>query len=127
MSMNRPKVWVLKEQVKQGTNGPVPIDYSPAYKFGDVQFITDFDLPARTNGTIVEQWVQKVSRCIDQMDTSRDYILLTGAPLAMFIFGLFCSMANIAPRILVWRREQGEYVVFDSLELAERHVKSIAL
>jgi hypothetical protein len=108
----RPTVWVLKEQMVSGS----PMDYSAAYEYGDVEFITDFDPPVgRTRSTIGAQWRQAVLRFIDSVDSENDYIILTGAPLAIFMCGLIMAQAGIMLKILVWRREQGKYVVFDPL------------
>lgn len=118
MNQKRPTVWVLKEQVTRGSTGPVPMDYSPAYKYGDIQFITDFDIPlTRAPSTLAMKWAEQAARFWNRVDLDNDYLILTGAPLSMFILGVLCSLRGAPPRILVWRREQGAYVVFDPVEV----------
>lgn len=111
--MNKPTVWVVKEQVRRDATGPVPMDYSPAYKFGDVKFITDFDLPIHGKGTLGPQWYAKVVEFIKSFDDEQDYIILTGSPLAMFLVGAMLGNACKCPKILVWRRESNEYIEYD--------------
>lgn len=106
----RPTVWVLKEQMKQGANGSSPMDYSPAYEFGDVCFITDFDLPTHPDSSIAKEWRKKISDFIRIFDPDRDFVILTGSPLAIFTLG---RLLDACPKvqILVWRREQNRYIL----------------
>lgn len=118
----RPTVWVVKEQALRGPTGPAPMDYTPAYKYGDVQFITDCDLPL-TRGTsgLKDLWTQQVKKFHRVYNPDRDYIVLTGSPLAIFLIGAIIGAINSTyrPKILVWRRESNEYVPFDSIKLFE--------
>jgi hypothetical protein len=106
----RPTVWVLKEQMRGGDTR-APFDYTPAYKFGDLQFVTDFDLPIHGGSSLAREWHKNVDHCIGKMDAERDFVILTGQPLAMFTFGMKLTFSNTFPRVLVWRREQNEYVI----------------
>lgn len=112
--MSRPTVWVVKEQVRRDSAGPVPMDYTPATKFGDLKFITDFDLPLNTQGSLATEWGRKLAVFMKEYDPDADWIVLTGSPLSIFMVGVSIGWAKLSPRILVWRREQGEYVPFDS-------------
>jgi hypothetical protein len=107
-------VWVLKEQMSsRGTSGPAPMDYSPAAKFGEVRFITDFDLPVppRPDSTISTAWVAAVANFIQECDPENDYIVLTGSPMAIYLVGVVSATVGATLNILVWRRERNEYVV----------------
>lgn len=108
----RPTVWVVKEQVKTGQHGSAPMDYTAAYQFGDVKFITDFDLPLHSNSSLGNRWFETVEGFLGKFERSRDFIILTGSPLAIFVTGLIMGKAQLRPiQILVWRREQGRYVL----------------
>lgn len=111
----RPIVWVLKEQVKSSASGITPMDYTAALKFGDLQFMTDFDIPLHHSSSVADEWFKAISRVVKVFDQERDYIILTGQPLAMFICGQMFQSAGIRPRILVWRRQQEMYVVYNSM------------
>lgn len=110
---NRPTVWVLKEQMRGGDNR-ASFDYTPAYKFGDLKFVTDFDIPIHSGSSLAKEWHKNVDFAIGQMQEERDFVILTGAPLAIFTFGMKLAVSGIRPKILVWRREQNEYVVHES-------------
>lgn len=117
MQTKRPTVWVIKEQMKSGPNGPEPMDYTPAYEYGDLRFITEFDPPLHP-GTIRAEWDKQVAKFIEQMDVDRDYLVLSGSPLAIFLIGAKLGeckgIGNLSlPRVLVWRREQGRYVIYN--------------
>lgn len=110
--MIRPTVWVVKEQVKQGPTGAQPMDYTPAYQFGDLKFITDIDPPLHANSTVQTLWNDQVRRFISEFDTEHDWLILTGSPLAIARIGKFLGelKSQHPVRVLVWRREQGRYV-----------------
>jgi hypothetical protein len=108
----RPTVWVLKEQVRGGDNRS-SFDYTPAYRYGDLKFVTDFDLPIHSGSSLAREWHKNVEHCIGQMDEERDFVILTGGPLAIFTFGMKLQEAGVCPRLLVWRRESNEYAVHE--------------
>lgn len=115
MSANKsPIVWVIKEQSKRGDSGSSIMDYTPAMKYGEIKFITDFDLPTHQASSAAESWQKAAARFVVEVDFDRDYLILTGAPLAIFTIGLLIGATNKFPRILVWKREQGIYVPFQS-------------
>jgi hypothetical protein len=116
----RPTVWVVKEQVVRGATGPTPMDYTPAYKYGDVKFITDHDFPiTRGPSGLKEAWHRKVRQFLYSMNSEHDYLVLTGSPFSIFLIGFVCAMCERAPKVLIWRRESNEYVPFDMLDFAE--------
>lgn len=106
---SRPKVYVIKEQAIKGHLGTVPMDYTPAYKYGDVVFITDFDLPLHNRGLLGEAWHKAVCAFVEQYDDARDFIITTGQPLAIFMVGHCLGMYGKRPRMLVWRPQEGRY------------------
>jgi hypothetical protein len=116
MNDKRPTVWVLKEQMRAGPNGPAPMDYTAAYEFGDIKFITEFDPPLHGKSTVLVEWHKAVACFLDEFDETRDFIIPTGSPFGIFLFGrvLGEDIANHEykqpPKILIWRREQNRYV-----------------
>jgi hypothetical protein len=114
MSPPRPTVWVVKEQVVRGMTGPSAMDYTPAYKYGDVKFITDTDFPVHPASSVRQVWTRKVREFLRDIRHG-DSIVLTGGPLAIFLVGYACANGNVKPTILVWRRELNEYVPLDVL------------
>ena len=121
MKAQNPTVFVIKEQVVRGDLGPTPMDYTPAYKFGDVQFITDFDLPLHGKGTLTLAWHKAAHHFCQVYDDSRDFIICTGQPLAIFVIGHMLGRYHKQPRILVWRPQERVYqpIEFVAGELQE--------
>lgn len=116
----RPIVWVVKEQVLRGPTGPVPMDYTSAYRYGDVEFVTRSDLPlTRGESSLKDQWTASVRDFLRRYDAECDFIVLTGSPLAIFLLGVVIGSVGptARPKVLVWRRETDQYVPFDSLEI----------
>ena len=110
---SRPVVWVVKEQVVRVGASSVPMDYTPAYKYGDIRFITEIDLPIhQQQSTLRDAWMKKVDEFVAEFQPG-DYVILTGSPLAIFLVGYICALADIEPTILVWRRESNEYLPMD--------------
>lgn len=120
--MARPTVWVIKEQVKSTPSGPTPVDYTPACAYGDLQFITEFDLPVHHGSTVADQWYLAVLDFVHKYNHETDYIVLTGSPLAIFLVGHVLAIVKKSPRVLVWRREQNQYLVYDPLEAMEQFI-----
>lgn len=117
--MKKPTVWVVKEQVRRDAVGPVPMDYSPAFKYGEVKFITNHDLPLHQGGTLASGWYYKVQSFITDFDEDCDWIILTGSPVAIFIVGWLTGIRQRTPRVLVWRRESNEYVPYSPIPTLE--------
>jgi len=109
----RPTVWVVKEQIKTGSQGSSPMDYTPAYEYGDVKFITDFDMPLHPASSLHAEWHSRVRGFIKDYNPEVDFLILTGSPLAIFLVGHALSQirSQFPIKILVWRREQGRYVL----------------
>jgi hypothetical protein len=109
----RPVVWVVKEQVKRDMTGSTPMDYTPAYEYGDLKFITDMDPPIHGSSTVKPEWLKQVGGFIREFNPDRDFMILTGSPLAIFVLGMMVGKINsrYPIQILVWRREQNKYVL----------------
>jgi hypothetical protein len=105
--MSNPTVWVVKEQVIRGE----PMDYTLAMDFGDLEFITRNDLPLHSKSTVQDVWNRDVMAFCQKYDEARDFIVCTGQPSAIFHVGFALGLVRKSPRFLVWRREQGRYVV----------------
>lgn len=108
---NIPTVYVIKEQQIRTDSGSVPMDYSKAFTFGEVKFITRTDLPTYPGSDVRANWEKDVARFVEAYDESRDYIIPTGQPVAIFAVGHALGVAAKTPRFLVWRREEGAYQV----------------
>lgn len=107
----KPIVWVLKEQVMSTPNGPVPMDYTAAMRFGEIQFITEYDPPAHPGSSLREQFDRSLEKFVGTFDPQNDFIVPTGSPLAIVSLGRVLGRRFTAPfRVLVWRREQQRYV-----------------
>lgn len=111
--MNKPTVWVVKEQMMRGDLGSIAMDYSPAMKFGDLEFITPCDLPLHPGSTIRAVWEQEVDRFVRQYNVSEDYVIATGQPMAIFMVGHWLGRVQKLPRFLVWRPQENDYRVVD--------------
>lgn len=120
--MRAPKVWVVKEQVRSSDHGPRVMDYTPAMEFGELQFITDLDIPMHPASTVTAEWTKAVKKFFNEYQAQTDYIVLTGHTLSIFLIGVIFGASRISgysPKILVWRRDQGRYIVFDSKHVLE--------
>lgn len=114
--MNNPTVWIVKEQMIRGETQPIPMDYSPAMAFGDIEFITHHDMPLYGKSSVQEHWNRDVQSFVKKYDPERDYIITTGQPMAILAVGFALGQEGKCPRFLVWRREENRYRVvnFDS-------------
>lgn len=103
------------------------MDYTPAYKYGNIEFITNFDPPLVIRGsTVSHQWYSKMMAVIAKFDPEEDYLILTGSPLAIFMAGvLFAKLGSAPPKVLVWRRESNSYVPYDGLDVLETLAEQI--
>lgn len=117
-----PIVWVIKEQAVRTQMGTAPMDYTPAIKFGDLEFVTEFDLPVHGKGTMMEAWAKAARTFCDQYDDARDFIVTTGQPLAIFMLGYLLGQHHKRPRILVWRPQEGKYTPFEFAGLVPMEV-----
>lgn len=108
---NRPTVWVVKEQVMRGPTGPVPMDYTAAYEYGDVEFITETDFPTTRGPSALKlHWHERVKAVMHEMSND-DFIVLTGGPLSIFLIGFVLGVfGELTPTLLIWNREQSKYV-----------------
>lgn len=109
--MNKPVVWILKEQVQSTPSGPVPFDYTPAMKFGEVRFITEYDPPVHPNSSLREKFEVQVHKFLSEFVPHRDFVMVTGSPYAILLFGQMLGRhVRVPVRTLVWRRERQCYV-----------------
>lgn len=112
MNSRQPIVWVMKEQTRRSVTGPEAMDYTPAMKYGELRFITDFDLPIHHGGTLTGAWWKSVEAFMHEYDPDRDFIVATGQPLAMVLIGFALGMCGAGPTFLIWRREENRYVPY---------------
>jgi hypothetical protein len=108
----KPIVWIVKEQMLRSSDQGIPMDYSPAMKYGELKFITEFDLPLHGRGTIQDHWYRDALRFAEVYEET-DYIITTGQPMAIFMIGWMLGTYPKRPRFLVWRREENQYRVVD--------------
>jgi hypothetical protein len=109
--MKNPTVFVVKEQVVRSEVGAIPMDYSPAMQFGDLEFITSHDMPLYGRSGLMDGWNEDVARFVEKYDPFNDFIITTGQPAAIFAVGWALGRAGKTPRFLVWRREENRYRV----------------
>lgn len=125
ITKKRPTVWVLKEQMRSSESGSKVMDYTPAMQYGDLEFVTHFDMPLHTGSVSPKksQWEVAVNDFCSKYDDTRDYIICTGQPSAIFVIGYHLATWLKAPRFLVWRREQSCYVLVEGgLDKAAREL-----
>lgn len=111
--MNKPIVWVIKEQVVRGIVGSNAMDYTPAMVYGDIEFITRNDMPLHPHSSVRTVWEEDVAKFVVRYDDSKDFIVTTGQPTAIFAVGHALGNSNKSPRYLVWQREDNRYRVLD--------------
>lgn len=105
-----PKVWIIKEQVKRMPGGGIEaMDYTPAMKWGELHFITDTDIPHYPGSSVAKEWTKKINKFVEQYDEQNDFIVCTGQPVAMVQIGFLMGKQLVAPRYLVFRREDNAY------------------
>lgn len=107
--MSNPTVFVCKEQMVRSDVGPVPMDFTPAMEYGDIEFITTHDIPLYPKSNIQRNWEIDVAMFVKKYDDTRDFIITTGQPTAIFAIGHRLGAAGKIPRFLVWRREENRY------------------
>lgn len=103
------KVWVIKEQMLRTDTGSVAMDYSPAMRYGELEFVTQFDLPTYGKGSTLKAWEEDVKRFVEKYDEMTDFIVATGQPASIFAVGAALGAARKVPRFLAWRRESSDY------------------
>ena len=113
--MIKPTVWVIKEQVTRNATGAAAMDYSPAMAYGDIKFITRTDMPIHPGSSVQMTWDIDVQKFVVEYDPTRDFIITTGQPTAIFAVGHALGLTGKNPRYLVWRREENRYRVLDTL------------
>lgn len=117
--MRKPIVWIVKEQVRRIQTGVEVMDYTPAMKYGELRFITNFDPPSHVQkSSLMEAWGKAVKSFLDEFDPRIDFLIASGQPTAMmlvaYMIGLHHGTGN-QPRFLLWRREEGMYLPYDPL------------
>lgn len=110
----KPVVWIAKEQLRRNSIGSEPMDYGPAMAYGEIRFITKTDLPSYPSSSVFQQWFNDVGSFCKEYDESRDFIIATGQPTAIFAIGHTLGCYHKIPRYLIWQREENRYRVFDT-------------
>lgn len=100
-------VWVLQESIIPGSAG-VPMDYSSAERFGDVQFVLNGDPSRQSNSPINERIFDDLSK-MAQLYRDDDFLVLTGAPMTIFMAGAALARAGKIPTLLSWNKRHQEY------------------
>ena len=115
--MRTSKVWAVKENVVRSATGSVAMDYSPALQFGELDFITQADLPFHQKSTVWKDWAADVRRFVEEYNPVQDFLICPGQPMAILMVGFALGSAGKSPRFLVWRREENRYlpVAFDMM------------
>jgi deoxyxylulose-5-phosphate synthase len=108
-------VYAVKEQNYKGAVGSHVMDYGPAAAFGELKFITSFDMPLHMNSPARAAWREEVEQFITRYESSKDFIILTGQPIAIFCIGMMLAKANKIPRFLKWQGQTGDYRVVASI------------
>lgn len=104
----RGRCFVIKENVVPGSGGRY-MDFSPAERFGDVVFITSHDPSPNSGSTINKSILDQMNDVAEQYVPGQDYIIATGAPLAIFMMGAIMGQRHDTMAILVWDRFTQNY------------------
>jgi hypothetical protein len=108
-------VYAVKEQNFKGMVGSQVMDYSPAEKFGELKFITTFDMPLHVNSPARQVWREEVLEFVRNYDPVKDFVILTGQPISIFIIGMMIAEAHKMPRFLKWQGQTGDYRIVESI------------
>lgn len=108
--MNKPVVYVVKEQSIRSGETVSMMNYTPAMKYGELVFITGYDLPAYGRGPATEMWQKDVKDFVEAYDPLKDFIVTTGQPASIFAVGWALGTVKKCPRFLIWRHESASYV-----------------
>jgi hypothetical protein len=114
MKRTNPKnslVWIIKEQMIRNGMTSAPMDYSSAMQYGDLEFVTQWDIPMHGKGQLLENWKADVNRFVVEFNPAIDFVIPTGQPLAILSIGYLLGCHGKFPRFLVWRREENRYQV----------------
>ena len=103
----RSRVFVLQESVIPGT--AIPMDYSPAEIYGDVEFVLRYDPSHQSRSPINRQALDDLERMVRVYDEETDYIVLTGSPIVFFLAGAAFMSAGKSPTLLTWDRRTQTY------------------
>jgi hypothetical protein len=99
--MRKPIVWIVKEQVRRLQTGVEAMDYTPAMKYGELRFITDFDPPTHAQkSTLLEAWGKSVRAFLKEFDPRTDFVVASGQPTAMMLIAWLMGIhqaANVPP------------------------------
>lgn len=101
-------VWVLQESIIPGSNG-VPMDYSPAERFGDVQFVLNTDASRQSNSSINDRILDDLRQMARLYREEGDFIVLTGSPLVIHMAGMAMAEVGKVPTVLNWDKRSQDY------------------
>ena len=105
-------VWIIKEQSVRTETGTIPMDYSKAYDYGDIRFITTGDMPMYGGVSQAQaMWNDDAVAFASEYNPDTDFIITTGQPMAIFMVGWMLARHHPGkqPKFLVWRREENRY------------------
>lgn len=110
MSNNTPRgtVYVLTESIIPGSNG-VPIDYSPAEQYGNVEFVVHIEPSRQRQSTINAAIYRQLLQMAELYREGRDYLVLTGNPMVIFMAGMAMVEVDKVPTLLMWDRKRATY------------------
>lgn len=99
------KVWVVQEG---------PHDYTPAIKYGDVEFITGLEYSPFENSKANMLVDNDIEKFVSSYIPGKDYIVCAGSPIT--IARLFMTLGNDHPdalhNILKWDARSAVYVEY---------------
>lgn len=111
-------VWVLQESIIPGSNG-VPMDYSSAERFGDVQFVLNVDASRHGGNSAINERIFNDLLKMAQLYREGDYLVLTGSPMVIFMAGAALAEAGKVPTLLNWDKRGQEYRKIQLPEMIE--------
>lgn len=101
----KPRVFVTQEVRGPRTN----IDYTPARKFGDVDFLTLMDFSSDKNSITNRVLVEELRNKLRGFNPERDYIVQTGSPLVAAVVFMILRERTSKVLFLRWSNRDFRY------------------
>jgi hypothetical protein len=102
-------VYVIKEQSFKSAAGTQVMDYSAAQQYGDVSFITQFDMPLHNGSPARQTWLENITSFVAKYIPESDHIICTGQPMTIFCIGAAMGAAGKSCRFLKWNSQSNTY------------------
>lgn len=100
-----PRVFVTQEV----RNSRTQIDYSPARKFGAIEFLTIMDFSSDEGSLSNKVLIEELRARLKEFDPSRDYIVTTGSPIVSAVVFMILRERTTCVNFLRWSNRDFRY------------------